>query len=135
MNRLSQFAIKLGAENKFEGVRPGWTVRIHQKIKEGEKSRVQAFEGMVIARKHGDEISGTITVRKMTDGIGVDKTFPIHLPTITKVDILRRTNTRRAKLYYLRDKTSKEIRKKIKTEQNGSVSSKKAAAENLSQAQ
>ncbi|KKS25155.1 MAG: 50S ribosomal protein L19 [Candidatus Yanofskybacteria bacterium GW2011_GWA1_44_21] len=106
------------AENpsKFEGIRPGWTIKVFQKIKEGEKTRVQAFEGMVIARKHGSENGGTITVRKVSGGFGVEKIFPVFLPTIDKVEIVKKSHVRRAKLYYLRSKSSKEIRRKIKTE-------------------
>lgn len=117
MNLISQFQSTLDAKNKFAGIKPGWTIRINQRIKEGEKTRVQAFEGMVISQKHGTEAGGTITVRKVSDGIGVEKTFPLYLPSIESVKIVRKTKVRRAKLYYLRDKTTKEIRKKLRTEQ------------------
>src|SRR3989339_106878 len=98
-------------------IKTGWTIKVFQKIKEGEKTRTQAFEGMVIARKHGSTASGTITVRKVTGGIGIEKVFPIYLPTIEKVEIVKKSKVRRAKIYYLRDKTAKEIRKKVKLEQ------------------
>lgn len=117
MNLISQFQATLDAKNKFAGIKPGWTIRINQRIKEGEKTRVQAFEGMVISQKHGTEAGATITVRKVSDGIGVEKTFPLYLPSIESVKIVRKTKVRRAKLYYLRDKTTKEIRKKLRTEQ------------------
>lgn len=100
---------------KLADLKPGWTVRIHQKIKDGEKTRTQAFEGLVIAKKHGKEAGGTVTVRKVSGGIGVEKIFPVYLPTIDKVDVIKKAKIRRAKLYYLRDKTSKEIRRKTKT--------------------
>lgn len=116
MNHISTFQSALAQENKFSGIKPGWTIRINQRIKEGSKTRVQAFEGMVISQKHGQEAGATICVRKVTDGIGVEKTFPIFLPSIESVKVIKKTKTRRAKLYYLRDKTSKEIRKKIRTE-------------------
>ena len=87
--------------------------KIHQKIKDGDKTRTQAFEGTVIARKHGNEAGGTITVRKVSGGIGVEKIFPIHLPSIERVAVLKKTTGRRSKLYYLRDKSAKEIRRKI----------------------
>lgn len=83
-------------------VKPGDIVRIYQKVKEGGKERTQIFEGIVIARKHGKEIGATITVRKEVSGIGVEKIFPIHSPTIEKVEILKHQKVRRAKLYYLR---------------------------------
>ncbi|HWA64506.1 MAG TPA: 50S ribosomal protein L19 [Candidatus Paceibacterota bacterium] len=127
MNPIALFHSKLESKDKFEGVRPGWTVRISQRIKDGEKTRVQAFEGTVIARKHGTTPSGTITIRKVTDGIGVEKVFPIHLPSIESVKVLKKTTARRAKLYYLRDKTAKEIRKKVKAERAQTKASAEAA--------
>lgn len=126
MDHISKFQSILGAKDKFEDIKPGWTVRISQRIKEGEKTRVQAFEGTVIARKHGNEAGGTITVRKVSDGIGVEKVFPIYLPSIESVKVVRKTKVRRAKLYYLRDKTAKEIRRKVKTEK---ASAEKEATE------
>ena len=116
MNPITQFRATLGETNKFEGIKAGWTIRVNQRIKEGEKTRVQAFEGMVISLKHGTEAGATITVRKVTGDIGVEKTFPIYLPSIEGVKVVRKAKVRRAKLYYLRDKTNKEIRKKIRTE-------------------
>lgn len=116
MNLITQLQTTMGAKDKFQGVKPGWTVRINQRIKEGDKTRVQAFEGTVIARKHGVEAGGTITVRKVVGDTGVEKVFPIHLPSIESVQVVRKTKVRRAKLYYLRDKTAKEIRRKVKTE-------------------
>jgi len=103
-------------------IRPGDMVRVYQKIPvsakagkkekdknlpvEGEK-KVQTFEGLVLARKHGKGISATITVRKEISGIGVEKIFPLHLPTIEKIEILKRGKTKRAKLYYLRKRKQK----------------------------
>ena len=101
-------------EGKLKDLQVGWTVKVFQKIKEGDKTRTQAFEGMVIAKKHGNEAGGTITVRKVSNGIGVEKVFPISLPSIEKVQVLKKPRVRRAKLYYLRDKTSREIKRKIK---------------------
>ena len=96
------------------GVRPGDTVKIYQKIKEKNKERTQFFEGVVLARKHGKGISSTITVRRVVSGIGVEKIFPIHSPTIEKIEILKRGKTRRAKLYYLRIAKGKKARLKRK---------------------
>ena len=95
-------------------IRSGDTVRVHQKIKEGDKERVSAFEGMVIAKKHGAGISATFTVRRVVDGIGVERVFPLHSPRIAKVDVLRHSKTRRAKLYFIRDKAAREVRRKMK---------------------
>ncbi len=91
-------------------LRPGDTVRVWQKIKEKDKTRLQAFEGLLLARKHGSEAGGTFTVRKVMDGVGVEKIFPIYSPNIDKIEILRRSKVRRAKLYYVREKAAKEIR-------------------------
>ncbi len=95
-------------------IRPGDTVRIYQKIREKGKERLQPFEGMVLARKHGKGVSATITVRKVISGIGVEKIFPIHSPTIEKIEILKRGKVRRAKLYYLREAKGKKARLKRK---------------------
>lgn len=96
-------------------IRPGDTVRVTQKIKEGDKNRLVKFEGLILARKHGNSISGTFTVRKVMDGVGVERIYPIHSPTIEKIEILRRAKVRRAKLYYIRDKAAREIRRKMKS--------------------
>ena len=82
------------------------TVRVHNKIKEGSRERIQLFEGTVIA-KHGGGISETFTVRRVAYGVGVEKTFPIHSPNVEKVDVIRHGKVRRAKLYYLRDRVGK----------------------------
>lgn len=116
MDKLQIFHNKYSGEAKLKDLQVGWTVKVYQKIKEGEKTRVQAFEGTVIAKKHGNEAGGTITVRRVAGGIGVEKVFPLHLPSIEKVQVLKKPSVRRAKLYYLRDKTSREIKKKMKQE-------------------
>ena len=134
MNKLDLFNSNQGLKNKFATIKPGWTIKVHQKIKEGAKTRVQMFEGIVISRKHGNGTNGTITVRKVSDGIGVEKTYPIYLPSIDKVDVVRETKVRRAKLYYLRDKSAREIRRKIKAEKKPTPaknSPKKAVSEQL----
>ncbi|MBZ9578037.1 50S ribosomal protein L19 [Patescibacteria group bacterium] len=95
-------------------IRPGDTVRVYQKVKEKDKERLQAFEGIVLAKKHGKGISATITVRKVISGIGVEKIFPIHSLTIEKIEILKRGKVRRAKLYYLRKAKGKKARLKRK---------------------
>lgn len=95
-------------------MRPGDTVRVHQKIKEGDKVRVTQFEGIVLARKHGRGITATVTVRAVLEGVGVERVFPLHLPTITKFEVVRHAKVRRAKLYYIRDKAAREVRKRMK---------------------
>ena len=99
--------------NKLD-LRSGDTVKIWQKIKEGDKTRLQAFEGLVIARKHGAEAGATFTVRKMVGDIGVERIFPLYSPNIEKIDFLSRAKVKRAKLYYIREKATKAIRKKMK---------------------
>ena len=89
----------------------GDTVRVHNKIKEGQRERVQIYEGTVIARSGGG-ISETFTVRHIAFGIGVEKTFPIHSPNVEKVDVIRYGKVRRAKLYYLRDRVGKKSKVK-----------------------
>jgi large subunit ribosomal protein L19 len=100
-------------------LKPGMTIRVYQKIKElntkgEEKERVQYFEGIIIAKKHGNEIGGTITIRKVSDGIGVEKIFPLNLPTITKIEIKKEAKTRRAKLSFLKKKSYKrKLKEKV----------------------
>ena len=89
----------------------GDTVKVMVKVIEGDKERLQAFEGIVIARKHGG-ISETFTVRRMSYGVGVEKTFPIHSPKVADIKVVRRGQVRRAKLYYLRERTGKAAKVK-----------------------
>jgi large subunit ribosomal protein L19 len=83
-------------------IRPGYTVIVHQKIKEGDKERVQKYEGIVISRRGGTGLSATITVRKISAGVGVERIFPLHSPSISKIEVVKKARVRRAKLYYLR---------------------------------
>ena len=89
----------------------GDTIRVHNKIKEGTCERIQLFEGTVIAKKNGG-ISETFTVRRVSYGVGVEKTFPLHSPNVAKVEVIRRGKVRRAKLYYLRDRVGKAAKVK-----------------------
>jgi large subunit ribosomal protein L19 len=89
--------------------RAGDNLKVHVRLKEGDKERIQVFEGLVIARKHGG-VSETFTVRKMSSGIGVERTFPLHSPSIAKVEVTRRGRVRRAKLYYIRGLRGKAAR-------------------------
>lgn len=101
-------------ERKALDIRPGDTVKVWQKIQEKGKTRLQAFEGLVLARKHGTESGATFTVRKVIDGVGVEKIFPLYTPMIDKIDLLRRSKVRRAKLYFVREKAAKEIRRQMR---------------------
>jgi len=89
--------------------RSGDNLAVHVRLKEGEKERIQVFEGLVVARKHGG-VSETFTVRKISSGIGVERTFPLHSPSIAKVEVTRRGRVRRAKLYYIRGLRGKAAR-------------------------
>ena len=92
-------------------VEVGDTVRVHLKVKEGNRERIQVFEGTVIAKKHGG-IEETFTVRRVSYGVGVEKVFPVHAPSIEKIELVRHGKVRRAKLYYLRDRVGKAAKVK-----------------------
>lgn len=100
-------------KNEIPRFEIGDTVRVHTRIKEGERERIQIFEGTVIARK-GSGISETFTVRRISYGIGVEKVFPIHSPTVAGVEVIREGKVRRAKLYYLRSRVGKSAKVKGK---------------------
>jgi len=89
--------------------RPGDTLRVHVKVREGQRERIQVFEGVVIARR-GTSISATYKVRKISYGVGVERTFPVHSPKVDKIEVMRRGKVRRAKLYYLRGLSGKAAR-------------------------
>ena len=108
MNRLQRLE-QTFPTNTLPEFEIGDTVRVHVKVIEGEKERIQVFEGLVIARK-GKKISETVTVRKISYGVGVERIFPVNSPNIAKVEIARKGKVRRAKLYYLRDKKGKQAK-------------------------
>lgn len=90
-------------------IKAGDTIRAHVKVREAGKERIQIFEGIVIAARHGG-VAMNITVRKMSNGVGVERTFPVHSPNVAKFEVLKHGKVRRAKLYYLRDKVGKAAR-------------------------
>jgi len=92
----------------------GDIVKVWSKIEDKGKTRLQAFEGMVLARKHGTEAGATFTVRKVTSGVGVEKIFTLFSPLIDKIELVRRSRARRSKLYYVREKAVKQVRRKMK---------------------
>jgi large subunit ribosomal protein L19 len=112
-------AITLTTVNKEERLaldfHSGDTVRVWVKIPEKGKFRLQAFEGLVLARKHGTEIGGTFTVRKVASGVGVERIFPLFSPMIDSIEIVKKSKARRSKLYYVREKAVRDIRKKMKS--------------------
>lgn len=117
MDTIQEFE-KTQTKRTFPDIRPGDTVRVHQKIKEegsvkgkkGDKERIQVFEGLVLRVRGGKGINGSFLVRKTASGVGVEKNFPIHMPSLVKVEVVKRGKVRRARLYYLRDKKEKESR-------------------------
>ena len=113
MDLMKSFIEKNMPEKEAPSITVGDTVRVHLKVKEGNRERIQVFEGTVIAKKHGG-INETFTVRRISYGVGVEKVFPLHSPVIEKVETIRRGKVRRAKLYYLRDRVGKAAKVKEK---------------------
>lgn len=131
------------SERKELGLRAGDTIRVHQKIKDKGKTRIQIFEGLVLARKHGDEPGATFTVRKVASGVGVEKIYPLYSPLIDKLEIVKRAKVRRAKLYHIREKVAREIKRQMRrmdvvdfsTESEAEVAVKAAAEAKAAEAE
>ena len=100
-------------KNKIPDLKVGDTVRVHQRIKEGNRERIQVFEGIII-KKQGGGVNATFTVRRIASGVGVEKTFPLHSPLVEKIEVVRRGSVRRAKLNYMRQRTGKSAKIKSK---------------------
>lgn len=96
--------------SSFPVLKPGQTVRVYQTIKEGDKTRTQMFEGLVIALKGGRGANGTFTVRRVTEGIAVERIWPLHSPLLSKIEVVRASKVRRAKLYHLRSPRARQLR-------------------------
>lgn len=111
---ITQFIPKEVSNRKDLDIRSGDTVRVSLKIEEKGKTRIQMFEGILIARKHGTETGGTFTVRKISHGVGVERIFPLYSPAIDKIEVIRRTRVRRSKLYFIREKVTRDIRRKMR---------------------
>ena len=105
-------------ERKKLDIKAGDTVKVWQKIKEKDKFRLQVLEGLVLSVKHGKEAGGTFTVRKIASGVGMERIFPIYSPMIEKIEIVKRSKVRRAKLYHIREKAAKEIRRQMRKVKN-----------------
>lgn len=101
-------------ERRGLDLQSGDNVRVWQKIVEKDKTRLQAFEGLVIARKHGREAGATFTVRRVSSGVGVEKIFPLYSPVIDKIEVVKRSKVRRAKLYHIRESAAKEISRQMR---------------------
>jgi large subunit ribosomal protein L19 len=111
---LAHFPVEISARYELD-IRTGDTVRVQVKIPEkGGKFRLQAFEGIVIAHKHGREAGATITVRKISHGVGVERVFPLYSASVESFTTLKRSRVRRSKLYYIRTKVAREIRRKMR---------------------
>jgi large subunit ribosomal protein L19 len=107
-------------ERKKLAFNSGDTVRVWVKIEEKGKTRTQAFEGLVLSRKHGSEIGGTFTVRKVSNSVGVERIFALYSPLIDKIEVVKKSRARRSKLYYIRDKAAREVKRKMKAVTIGS---------------
>lgn len=110
-----QFTSVDQASRKTLDFKAGDTVRVWNKIQEKGKTRLQAFEGLVLSRKHGAEAGATFTIRKVASGVGVERIFPLFSPNIDKIEVLRKSKTRKSKLYYIRTKAVKEVKKRLKS--------------------
>lgn len=108
-------------------LRSGYTVRVHQKIREGDKERIQAFEGLLIKISSGGGVDKTMTLRKVVDGVGVEKIFPIHSPNLAKIEVTKKSKVRRAKLYYMRGKLGKKYKLYDEHEKEDKLEAKKMA--------
>jgi len=113
MDLMKAVEKEFGTDHKIPGFRAGDTVTVHYKIKEGNKERIQNFQGIVIQRR-GEGLSETFTIRKMSGGIGVERIFPVHSPNIQSVDINKHGKVRKSKIFYLRGLTGKKAKAKIK---------------------
>jgi large subunit ribosomal protein L19 len=126
---LQLLAAKYGKNNPAE-LRAGNTIKVHQKIREGEKERIQIFEGLVIAVKHGSGLDGTFTVRKLAaNNIGAERIYPLHSPNILKIELVKSAEVSRAKLYYMRDRLGKAARFKNEVRSSQMWEEKGAEAE------
>ena len=110
-----QFTPVEQTDRKKLDFKAGDTVRVWSKIMEKGKTRLQAFEGLVLCRKHGTESGATFTIRKVASGVGVERIFPLYSPNVDKIEIIRKSKTRRSKLYYIRTKAVKEVKKRLKS--------------------
>ncbi|OGG74538.1 50S ribosomal protein L19 [Candidatus Kaiserbacteria bacterium RIFCSPLOWO2_01_FULL_52_36] len=113
VNTVKTSSVDMTARKELD-IRPGDTVRVWQRIEEKGKVRLQAFEGLVLARKHGREAGGTFTVRRVASGVGVERIFPLYAPMIDRVEIVKRSRVRRAKLYFIREKVAREARRQLR---------------------
>ncbi|MDX9913388.1 MAG: 50S ribosomal protein L19 [Candidatus Moranbacteria bacterium] len=131
MNKtLTEFNLNQRKAKNYPEFKTGDIVKVHRRIKEGEKERVQIFEGIIIAKKGGQSSSPTITVRKVSNGVGVELVLPVYSPSIDTIEVVKKAKVKRAKLYYIRDKSAKSLRLKYKDMAKfGAVEEEKEVAE------
>ena len=113
-------------ERRTLGIKAGDSIKVHQKIQDKGKTRIQIFEGLVLARKHGTEPGATFTVRKVASGVGVEKIYPLYSPMIDKLEIVKRSKVRRAKLYFIREKVAREIKRQMRRMTLSTISTESA---------
>jgi len=111
MKTIMEAIEKKYAKKNIPDIKPGDIIKVHQKIKEGSKERIQVFEGIVLRARGGKGLNGTFTVRRISFGVGIERVFPLHSPTIMKIEKVKSINVRRARLYYIRDLVGKKSRK------------------------
>ncbi len=112
MNRVIS-PVKIEERAKLD-FRAGDTIKVYQKIQEKGKTRLQAYEGLVLARKHGTEAGGTFTVRRVASGVGMERIFLLYSPNIDRIEVIKRSKVRRSKLYHIRDKAAKDVRRQMR---------------------
>ena len=119
MNNLINEVTKKYVKKNTPELRPGYVVRVFEKIVDGNRERTQVFEGLVLSVKHGRGVNGSFTVRKIAQGrIGVERTFPLHMPLLEKIEVLRQEKVRRSKLYFIREQINKKTKKRKTQEKN-----------------
>ncbi|MEI8270077.1 MAG: 50S ribosomal protein L19 [bacterium] len=131
VTKIQLSPVDIEARSKID-FNAGDTVRVWSKIlDEKGKTRLQAFEGLVLARKHGKEIGATFTVRKVASGVGVERIFPLFSPTIDKIEITKKSKARRSKLYYVRTKAVKDVRRKLRSVANNEIDEVEAKSDEV----
>ena len=119
MNNIINEVTNKYTKNNTPNLRPGYVVRVSEKIIEGDRERIQVFEGLVLSVKHGTGINSTFTVRKIAQGrVGVERTFPLHMPFLEKIEVLKQERVRRSKLYFIREQINKKTKKRKTKEKN-----------------
>ena len=112
---MTNFYQKGELKKSLPEMKSGDTVKVYEKIPDEKKKKSQIFEGVLIAKKHGEGINGTFTIRRIIDGVGVEKVYPYHSPLVEKIEVIKKGKARRSKLYYLREESEKKVRRKLRS--------------------